>query len=90
VGVGLTMASALGLCLVATTHVVPVDRDLRLPLLVVACIQLAVPLPMLVSIVTRRPLPALPMRTRAHAARAVIVLIVLATAAARMHFGRLR
>lgn len=89
VGVGLTMASALGLCLVATTHVVPVDRDLRLPLLVVACIQLAVPLPMLVSIVTRRPLPALPMRTRAHAARAVIVLIVLATAAARMLFGRL-
>lgn len=89
-GVVVTMGSALALALVVGTQAVRVDPDLRLPLLVVACVQLAVPLPMLVSMATRRPLPALPLRTRAHVARAVIVLIVLATAAARLLFGRLR
>lgn len=89
-GVGLTMGSALTLALVVASGTGNIDRVMRAPLLVMACMQLAVPLPMLASIALRRPLPALPLRTRAHAGRAVIVLIALATAAVRLIFGRIR
>jgi len=76
-GVGLTMASALTLGVLVGTHAMRFETDLLPVLLVIAAVQLVVPLPMLVSMATKRPLPALSLRARGLYARAVVVALAL-------------
>lgn len=89
-GVGLTMVSSLALAVALVTRAVEFDRDLRAPLLVVAALQLVAPLPMLASMTLKRRLPEMPTRMRALGARAVVVLVVVATVAAYLLHLRLR
>ncbi|MEZ4410937.1 MAG: hypothetical protein R3A52_31335 [Polyangiales bacterium] len=81
-GVGLTMASAAALLAVMVTRAVRVDHDLRVPLGGLAVLQLAAPLPMLVSMALKKKLPEAPLRVRGMLANGVIVAVVLVTLAA--------
>jgi hypothetical protein len=84
VGVGLTMATSLGLLLCLAAQPFPVDRDLRAPLMAISAVQLFVPLPMLASMALRRPLPAPPARLRGHVANVAIVVLVAGAIAWRL------
>lgn len=83
-GVFLTMGTALSLGLALVTESVRPDRDIVKAMLALAAMQVAVPLPMLLSMLTRRPLPAPPARLRGALANALIALIAAAAAASAL------
>lgn len=79
-GVFFTMTAAALLALGVGTKTLPVDRELAIPMLVLAGLQLAVPVPMLLSMLSKRPLPSLPARYRDEAASGFLVLLTLVAA----------
>lgn len=89
-GVALTMASSAALLAVLVTRAVRVDHDLRVPLGGIALLQLAAPLPMLLSMALKKKLPEAPLRVRGMLANAVIVAVVLVTLAAWVFRIKLR
>ncbi len=89
-GVGLTMASAFALAAALLWGGVRIDHDLQKPLLVIAAMQLLVPLPMLASMALKRKLPEAPTRLRAHLARGFVVAVVALTVLARVFSWRSR
>ena len=89
-GVGLTMASAFALAAAIVSGAVRIDHDLHKPLLVIAAMQLLVPLPMLASMALKRRLPEAPTRLRAHLARGIVVTVVALTVLARIFSVRFR
>lgn len=89
-GVGLTMASAFVLLVAVLSQAAPIDRELRLPLTVLASLQLLAPLPMLASMALKRRWPEPSHRTQAWFARGVILLVVAATLLAHRLNVRLR
>ncbi len=59
------------------------SRELREVLYVLSAAQLAAPLPMIVSLVARRPLPAASPRVRSVFANAFVVLVMLVSLGAK-------
>lgn len=89
-GVGLTMASSFVLAAAIVSGAVRIDHDLHKPLLVIAAMQLVVPLPMLASMALKRRLPEAPTLLRAHLARGVVIAVVALTVLARVLSVRFR
>lgn len=83
-GVLTTMGTALLLALALWMKGVRPDRDLVTPLLAIAALQVAVPLPMLLSMLTRRPIPAPPARLRGTLANVFVALVAAAAVASAM------
>lgn len=77
-GVLVTAGTGLALGTALATGVVRLDRDLNAPLTAICAVQVLAAAPMLVSLATRRPLPALPSRTRGALATVAIALLALA------------
>ncbi len=75
-GVLLTMGTALALAVAMITGLVRPEREITTPVLVLCAGQVAVPLPMLLSMVTRRPLPSLSPRVRSALGSAGVVVAV--------------
>ena len=85
-GVTLTMSSAAALAAVIITGHFPQDSIVAPPLLAMATLQLAVPLPMLLSMLLKRRGPEIPARVRALVARGFVVALAVATVAFRLRY----
>ena len=83
-GVVVGMSAAVGILATLTTGALQ-PRSFVAPFLyALAALQLAAPLPMIASMLTRKPLPSLPPRARSAAATVAVVAIALAAVAARI------
>lgn len=83
-GVFTVMGTALCLALAILGGAIDRLDDLGTPLLVGCAVQLVVPLPMLISMALKRPLPSLPGASRGIAASAAVVLVSAAAVAAAL------
>ncbi len=75
-GVVVTVSTAAALAGALATAAVRADRDLVAPLFAMLTLQVLAPVPMIVSMVTRRPLPAPSPRVRSVAATGVVVAVM--------------
>lgn len=80
-GVLVTAGTALALGVAIATGLARVDHDLVAPMVAICAVQVAVAAPMLGSIATRRPLPALPPRVRGQLATGLLALLALGSVA---------
>lgn len=87
-GVLVNVGASLALGAALATRALSVERDLVTPLLALSALQVLVALPMLASIVTRRPLPAPSARTRGALATALVVALALASVAVSLSRSR--
>ncbi len=87
-GVLVTAGAALSLGVALASGAVTVDHDLTRPLTLICAVQVLVAAPMLLSLATRRPLPAVSPRVRGALATALLVAIALGSAAVALWRGR--
>lgn len=87
-GVVVSMSAALALLVTLATGALHPHGDVVALLYALALLQLAAPVPMIVSMVTRKPLPALPPRARSAAATGVVVAVALASVLAAFYRAR--
>jgi hypothetical protein len=76
-GVLVTAGTSLALGLALVSGAVSIDHDLNRPLTVLCAVQVLVAAPMLLSLATRRPLPAVSPRVRGALATALLVAVAL-------------
>lgn len=87
-GVVVGMSAAVGLLATLTTGALHPHHKLVPFLYAIATLQLAAPLPMIASMVSRRPLPSLPPRARSAVATVLVAAVALAAVAARIFRAR--
>ncbi len=87
-GVLVTTVTSLALGVALVSGLVTVNDDLTRPLTVICAVQVLVAAPMLFSLATRRPLPAVSPRVRGALATALLVAVALSAVAGSLWRGR--